>query len=459
MSKKFITFSGKYLVIVSLVTGMFLFNKDCSYAQDLDTLNQNTQSKSAQGKTVSNLDIGKTAYSQLSKSNPQDTYKIVLNKSGKLSLDIYSSIKDYTYFVLTTDDNKQVFLDKQSNNNSDKEMKISESVYLDAGTYYLEVYGRTKPITASFPTYGDYHIKSNFQSIDSNEVLSPNLVPFNKQINGLLTWNSETDSYKIDVPRKMKIRIEVDSYFDSSIKVRKSNNNLVWSKLSTFGDESKPIDTNISLELDQGVYYLDISSSHISTSTTKGKYNFIIREDLNGWIQSNGKWYYYKNGLKQQGWLNLNNKWYYLNNKGEMLTGWIELSGKWYYLNYSGQMITGWIELGDSWYYLNTNGQMATGWLKVNNYWYYMYNSGKMATGWIKSDNNWYYLNTNGQMMTGWIKLGDYWYYLGTNGQMATGWQKVNNCWYYMYSSGKMATNTTIDGWRINSQGVASKIK
>lgn len=419
MSKKFITFSGKYLVIVSLVTGIFLFNKDCSYAQDLDTLNKGVQNRSAESKAVSNLYIGKTAYSQLSKSNPQDTYKIVLNKSGKLSLDIYSSIKDYTYFVLTTDDNKQVFMDKQSNNNSDKEMKISESVYLDTGTYYLEVYGRTKPITASFPTYGDYHVKSNFQSIDSNEVLSPNLTPFNKQINGLLTWNSETDTYKIDISKKMKVRIEFNSYFNSSIKVRKSNNALVWSRLNTFGDESKPIDTNISLDLEEGTYYLDISGSHLSDSNANGRYNFTIKEDLNGWIQSNSKWSYYKNGIKQKGWLNFNNKWYYLNNNGEMLTGWIELSNKWYYLTISGEMMTGWVQSGNLWYYLNNNGQMATGWQKVNNYWYY--------------------LNNKGQMMTG--------------------WQKINNIWYYMYDSGRMATNTTIGGWRIDGSGAATQIR
>ncbi|WP_407638478.1 hypothetical protein [Bacillus alveayuensis] len=33
------------------------------------------------------------------------------------------------------------------------------------------------------------------------------------------------------------------------------------------------------------------------------------------------------------------------------------------------------------------------------------------------------------------------------------GWQKIGYYWYYFYSSGKMATNTTIDGYKIGSDG------
>ena len=38
---------------------------------------------------------------------------------------------------------------------------------------------------------------------------------------------------------------------------------------------------------------------------------------------------------------------------------------------------------------------------------------------------------------------------------MHTGWLNYGGTWYYLYSNGKMATNTTIDGWVINSSGVA----
>lgn len=39
----------------------------------------------------------------------------------------------------------------------------------------------------------------------------------------------------------------------------------------------------------------------------------------NGWIQENGKWYYYVNGKKKHGWIHPDN-WYYLNDDGGMQT-------------------------------------------------------------------------------------------------------------------------------------------
>ncbi|HGI6104246.1 TPA: choline-binding protein D, partial [Streptococcus pneumoniae] len=45
------------------------------------------------------------------------------------------------------------------------------------------------------------------------------------------------------------------------------------------------------------------------------------------------------------------------------------------------------------------------------------------------------------------------WYYLGSSGAMKTGWYQVSGKWYYSYSSGALAVNTTVDGYRVNSDG------
>ena len=86
----------------------------------------------------------------------------------------------------------------------------------------------------------------------------------------------------------------------------------------------------------------------------------------NGWIKSNGKWYYYENGTMIKGWKKVNNKWYYLNDKGIMLTGWQKLKWSkgidWFYFDSSGAMVTGWIKWKDNWYYCDpTSGAMFTG--------------------------------------------------------------------------------------------------
>ncbi|MEG1312642.1 MAG: hypothetical protein RSD47_11665 [Romboutsia sp.] len=123
--------------------------------------------------------------------------------------------------------------------------------------------------------------------------------------------------------------------------------------------------------------------------------------------------------------------------------GWENINGKWYYNDSYGNRVKGWKEVGAKWYYLDpTSGAMQIGWKQI---------SGK-----------WYYLDTiNGDMKKGWLKLPDgYWYYLDpSSGAMQTGWKEIGGKWYYMYSTGKMATNTVIDGWRIDANGVATKIK
>lgn len=103
---------------------------------------------------------------------------------------------------------------------------------------------------------------------------------------------------------------------------------------------------------------------------------------------------------------------------------------------------------------LASTDTVAQGWAQVNNNWYMVNKTGDPITGWQKDSTGWVYLSpSNAVMQTGWNKQGDIWYKLGSNGYMQTGWVKDNNNWYYMNSDGSMASNTTVDGYRIGSDG------
>lgn len=60
---------------------------------------------------------------------------------------------------------------------------------------------------------------------------------------------------------------------------------------------------------------------------------------------------------------------------------------------------------------------------------------------------------TNGNMATGWLNYNGSWYYLGTDGAMKTGWQLVSGKYYYLYTDGHMAYSTTINGYKLGTDG------
>ncbi|WP_176139290.1 SH3 domain-containing protein [Streptococcus sp. 1453] len=107
---------------------------------------------------------------------------------------------------------------------------------------------------------------------------------------------------------------------------------------------------------------------------------------------------------------------------------------------------------GNSSNYSSNNGS-TVGWKKINGSWYHFKSNGSKSTGWLKDGTSWYYLKSSGEMQTGWLKENGSWYYLDSPGAMKTGWYQVSGKWYYSYSSGVLAVNTTVDGYRVNSDG------
>ncbi len=167
-----------------------------------------------------------------------------------------------------------------------------------------------------------------------------------------------------------------------------------------------------------------------------------------GWIKPDSNWYYLKDdGKMATGWQKDNSAWYYLDNSGAMVRGWKLIGNDWYFLSDSGTMLTGIQFDGSALYYLKDSGEMATydGWKKINNKWYYFYQGGKIKTGWIKDSGDWYYLQGDGSMVTGLKKIDGKNYMLNNNGTMATGWVQLNNNWYYFNTDGSMATGWIID--------------
>ena len=205
----------------------------------------------------------------------------------------------------------------------------------------------------------------------------------------------------------------------------------------------------------------------------------------NGWVQTNGIYYYYKNGVPVTGWQYIGTDYYYFDKAGQMQTGWLTLGNYKYYLNGSGQMLTGlrkidgkkyyfdaggpmlknrWITVGGKKYYFTSDGTAAIGKVEIggkkyffgddgalaNSGWvlsdgkYYYLKAGGFATGWQYIGRDYYYFDKTGQMQTGWLVLGKYKYYLNGSGQMLTGWNRIDGKWYYMDKGGPI-----LHGWQL----------
>ena len=104
------------------------------------------------------------------------------------------------------------------------------------------------------------------------------------------------------------------------------------------------------------------SLCHIITCYVLIIYTFSIDKAKDGWIQEDGSWYYYKEGVKQTDWQTIDGKDYFFDSTGKMKTGWFNDYGTWYYLSSNGVKQKGWLNLGGTWYYLSEeDGGMQTG--------------------------------------------------------------------------------------------------
>lgn len=307
---------------------------------------------------------------------------------------------------------------------------------------------------------------------------------------------NDSDETSNTVPNPGKVESKPDALnVSEAIKENQSQN------LSKPNDDSPNITSNIGWKKENGTWYYYKSDNTKAIGWIKPDSNWYYLNDegkmVTGWkIDQEKKYYLDSSGVLTKGWRNINDNWYFFDNSGVMTTGfqndgsalyylkesgimeskegWFKLADKWYYSEKSGKIKTGWFKEGVNSYYLqgdgsmvtglkkingkiytfNDSGVMSTGWIKLNSYWYYFNQDGSMATGWITDGGSRYYLYDTGAMAKGWIQVNGTWYNLKESGAMITGWITSGSDYYYLDpSTGKLTTSTTIDGYKIGSDG------
>lgn len=164
----------------------------------------------------------------------------------------------------------------------------------------------------------------------------------------------------------------------------------------------------------------------------------------------------------------LKNRWktvkgvkYYFKSDGTMAKNcWVN---KTYYVDKNGQMLKNTVTPDG--YLVGSNGKKASknkvkGWVKINGKYHY-YNASKkklLTSCWKQVNGKYYYLDEDGVRVTGWQNIGKNRYYFNSKGVRQTGLKTLKGKTYYFDAKGRLQRNTTIDGYTIDANGVATKI-
>lgn len=141
-----------------------------------------------------------------------------------------------------------------------------------------------------------------------------------------------TQSYGNLVIVRSADRLQYYAHLDS-IAVSQGQTVKAGQKIGVMGNTGNSFGAHTHFEvrsLDRSVRY--DPAVFLGIQNAKGTYK--EPENLNGWQQFMGRWYYYKNNqkLKSQ-WLKDGGFWYYLGTDGTMQTGWIAVNNEVFYLN------------------------------------------------------------------------------------------------------------------------------
>lgn len=187
-----------------------------------------------------------------------------------------------------------------------------------------------------------------------------------------------------------------------------------------------------------------------------------------GWVQENGKYYFYDDGeLYRSKLFKVDGHIYYVDENGERQYGWHTINGKRYYFYYrTGYAPSGWIPIKQKYYYFSK----PEGWLYTDHLFvsstgktiYYADSDGvrvknKLVSATYKGVKRAYYFGSNYNAVSGWFtykggkyyalpttrgvvrncirKIDGKYYGFGTYGRMLTGFQRIDGKLYFFHKT------------------------
>ena len=202
--------------------------------------------------SIQDISFGNTITSNITSTNDQDVYKIVLPKAGKINLNMTSSINSVNVDLEDTVSNK--IIDNQYINGSEgSPLTWSKSADLEAGTYYFKVW-KYSSYTGKYDLKVDYTAANNDDLEPNNGTLTAQLLILNSNpITGYISCNDSQDVYKIVLPKAGKINLNMTSSIDSvNVDLEDTVSNKIIDNQYIDGSEGSPLTWSKSADLEAG---------------------------------------------------------------------------------------------------------------------------------------------------------------------------------------------------------------
>ena len=235
--------------------------------------------------SANDIVFGNSFTGQISINDNYDTYKFILPETGNIAVDMTSYMPYYCIKVFDSAGEEVWYTDNNYWNDSVKYRSDSYEMYLEKGTYYVEINGYRK--SDYDKSTGKYDCSLSFASSDTsfegddNSFDTAKNLSWNRSYTGQISINDNYDNYKFSVPANKSIAIDITSYMRYyCIIIRDSDGKDVWYTDNNEWNSNVNYRKDVhNITLSAGTYYMEINGYRKSDyDKSTGKYIFSISE-------------------------------------------------------------------------------------------------------------------------------------------------------------------------------------
>lgn len=194
----------------------------------------------------------------LSWNDSMDYYKVELDKAGKLTAEGWAYFS-HAKFRLIDQNGTAVISDTLYNGSRETPEVWNESRYLEPGIYYIAASrssnGGTYDLKLSFEA------ANNTESEPNNGTTQAQLFPNSGKVEGLTSWNDDTDYYTFTLSQDKTVDFRLLSYFSyAGITLMDAKQNRLFSDTLYNGSSTTPEVFTKAYALPKGQYYIKVEA-------------------------------------------------------------------------------------------------------------------------------------------------------------------------------------------------------